>query len=185
MSSRVPFGLVLTACAVASVLLIPTERVFAQSVCPGCPDPCMGFVSESCSTASGCAGKTFCDRGLRVCDTTGYQLPCPACGEGGFAVCSPRGVPGACRPAVPSSTEQCNGCDDNADGVVDNAPGSKVPGSVVELCQGPGICSGSKRQCTQAGWDVCKVPEEICNGLDDDCDQSVDEGDVCLQACTP
>ncbi len=262
---RSPFRVVFLACAAATLVLIPTEGVFAQVVCPGCPDPCAGFVSEQCNVPSGCAGKTVCDRGLRVCDTTGYRVSCSACGAGGFAVCGSRGTPGACQPATPLAAELCNGCDDNAngtvdegvapaqcslpgscggvrrcvngsfgacdyaatssapcpgcgdggtrpcfadgglgacrpaalgpegcnscdddgDGVVDNAAGSQVPGSVVEICQGASVCSGSRRQCTPQGWSTCVAPAEVCNGLDDNCDEKFDEGDVCLQACTP
>ncbi|HVU05292.1 MAG TPA: VWA domain-containing protein [Polyangiaceae bacterium] len=57
-------------------------------------------------------------------------------------VCPPVGAP--------------NGLDDDCDGVVDNASGSGVPGS---------ICPGG-----------CIPSPEICNGCDDDCDGVADNG---------
>ncbi len=265
LTPRTLFHVVFIGCALLALALFP-RRVFAQTHCPNCPDPCAGFVSEPCSRPSGCAGKTVCVKGTTVCDTSGSTVACGACGEGGYARCDFTGALSPCRPVTPLPAEQCNGCDDDAngqtdeniapvactlaggctafrtcaqgafggctltenstapcaqcgdggiracrldggfgacrplvataegcnncdddaDGIVDNAPGSTVAGTLVAVCEGAGACKGSTTQCTPAGWSACKAPSETCNGLDENCDGQIDEAGVCRQLlCTP
>ncbi|MGB2985064.1 MAG: MopE-related protein [Phycisphaerae bacterium] len=78
--------------------------------------------------------------------------------------------PGSCGP------EQCNGLDDDCDGSVDEGN----PGGGVTCATGlPGVCAMGTTECV-SGAIVCKQNNqpaaELCNGLDDDCDGSVDEG---------
>jgi hypothetical protein len=107
-------------------------------------------------------GKGICLRyGIYVCNNTGNGVMCPAT-EG------------------PSSPEQCNGLDDDCDGTVDN-------GLTGDLCPNQnGVCFGSKKICGgTSGWLECsninygqyyESIEVTCDGLDNDCDNSVDEG---------
>ena len=93
-------------------------------------------------------------------------LPVNACG-------------GPCGCAVP--TEKCNGLDDNCDGIIDNASwptgpvGAKCNNGLIGACNRDGILV-----CNAAGTDtVCSAPtvtvqQEVCNGLDDNCDGQID-----------
>jgi hypothetical protein len=74
------------------------------------------------------------------------------------------------------SAEVCNGLDDDCDGTVDD--GNPGGGGTCSTGQ-PGVCAAGTLEC-QSGGLVC-VPNqspsaEVCNGLDDDCDGTVDDG---------
>src|SRR5262249_14297329 len=99
------------------------------------------------------------------------------CGVGACQVtitaCDPMTI---CTPNDPTP-EVCNGLDDDCNGVVDNG----APGSGMMCMTGlPGPCGAGITFC-QGGSLAC-VPNvqptmEVCNGVDDDCDGMVDEGD--------
>ncbi len=80
----------------------------------------------------------------------------------------------------PGNPELCNGIDDNCDGIIDNFAESCYTGPAGTL--GKGICKAGIRTCTNGAWSNCDgevAPQtETCNGIDDNCDGSVDEG-VC------
>lgn len=74
-----------------------------------------------------------------------------------------------------SATETCDGLDNDCDGNADESfaciQGAALGGSCKTSCgiTGTRICSSS---CTVA----CQPPAEVCNGRDDDCDGTVDNG---------
>ena len=93
--------------------------------------------------------------------------------------------PDACVPMP----EICNGLDDNCDGVVDNTMGAClcVPGTQSPCYDGPagtenvGVCHGGVRTCLDSDHvgrcaGQIQPVDETCNGLDDDCDGTVDDG---------
>jgi len=141
----------------------------------GLDNDCDGVVDNGCrctpgSTASCMTGLSgVCGLGQKDClmDGSGY---------------------GSCYQTVFPTTETCgDGLDNDCDGVVDNgctcAPGSSIP-CVSPL---PGICSAGTMACLSDGsgyTGVCVpvttgVPEVCGNGLDDDCDGTIDNGCVC------
>ena len=79
---------------------------------------------------------------------------------------------------VPGSAELCNGVDDNCDGNIDE--GDPEGGVACDTGE-PGACSDGIQHCT-GGALVCEGQTqpgdkaEICNGVDDDCNGSVDDG---------
>lgn len=124
----------------------------------------------------------------------GYDA-CDDCGGDGVDCATPgqschTGMPGVCDlgtynfdlVCVPNSSnmpELCNGVDDNCDGIVDN-------GNFGTVSCGVGACYRTVSAC-QNGIVIdafsC-VPgqpsQEVCNGIDDDCDGVVDNGNVCV-----
>ena len=112
------------------------------------------------------------------------------CGQGICEVTVPacaQGQPGNCVPGTPNpSGETCDGTDDNCDGQVDEGC-SCVSGAVQPCYTGDpatrnvGQCQDGTQTCSVLGvWGACigdvTPTAEICNGLDDDCDPSTNDG---------
>ena len=80
------------------------------------------------------------------------------------------GCGGCCTPG---RSESCNGSDDDCDGRVDEGLSRRCGSDVGE-------CQRGTQTCSRGAWGSCAgevAPRgERCNGLDDDCDGSVDDG---------
>ena len=174
-----------------------------HSHCGTCENACEPF--EVCSNG-GCTlecppGKIACDWACADIDTDimncgGCGIICTA-GLNADPVCESRVCSirchegwsdlygdGACETeCVPTSTsETCNGLDDNCDGAIDEefdcAMGRTVSCTTVCNSLGTGVCG---IDCTIPGPSSCNPPAELCNGIDDDCDDACDNGLACCR----
>ncbi len=133
-----------------------TEGVGSQESCNGIDDDCDGPVDEGFDVGQPCsAGLGAClARGALMCDLRGLTR-CDA------------------EPLSPEA-ERCNGIDDDCDDVVDEEVGGEACTVGVGVCAATGLsyCDGQRVRC-----DVAAGPpgDEICNGVDDDCDGRTDE----------
>jgi hypothetical protein len=92
----------------------------------------------------------------------------------------------------PSATELCNGIDDDCDGSVDeddaddastwytdsDGDGFGDPASGTVSCAQPAGTVADSSDCDDGDMAVSPAATELCNGLDDDCDGTIDESDA-------
>ncbi len=95
-------------------------------------------------------------------------------------------------PAIhPSADELCDDLDNNCDGVPDDEPvdgtrwyadsdgdGFGDPGSSLSACEAPSGYLADATDCDDGDAAVQPGADETCNGIDDDCDGTVDEDDA-------
>gem|GEM_PF-1691990 len=163
---------------------------------PGGNAACMtgqpGVCAQGTTTCSG--GTLVCNAiaspSSEVCD--GLDNDCNGQSDesnpGGGAACS-TGQPGVCSPGtticsggalscsakVSPSSETCDGLDNNCNGQSDE--GNPGGGAACSTGQ-PGVCAQGTTSCS-GGTLTCNAPApsaEVCDGRDNDCDSTVDEG---------
>lgn len=126
--------------------------------CNGVDDDCDGMRDEEC-----CAAGSPC--------TT-------ACGSTGSTVCAPDGAARCVPPA-----EICNDRDDDCDTSIDDGFACRVGASMS--CTTTCGSTGTRACLPGCVLDAtCAPPAEICNGVDDDCDASCDDGFACCAGST-
>ncbi|WP_224243086.1 hypothetical protein [Hyalangium gracile] len=81
----------------------------------------------------------------------------------GTAYCDSEGGIAACK-----ATEVCNGCDDDLDGKVDEAP-NQGSHTLTRACTNACGVAGTQT-CNGNPWGACYVPTEVCNSCDENLD---------------
>ena len=158
--------------------------------CPECPSGqdlnCDGVITTctACTPAAtrpcyngpaGTAGVGLCHAGTQTCNASGS-----------WATCTGEVVP---------TPEVCNNAvDEDCNGVAESWPGSVQcgecqSGTSRSCYEGPpstagvGLCLAGTQGCVNGKWDACqnqrKPSPELCNGLDDNCNGSIDDGATC------
>ncbi|MBK6514124.1 MAG: hypothetical protein IPG04_08385 [Polyangiaceae bacterium] len=119
-----------------------------------------------------------CAEGTAITDGAGGE----GAGEpqGGEASEGGQGQGGGCNQA-----EVCNGADDDCDGDVDE--GCDCDDGETQACysgpagtEGVGECAPGTQTCAGGAWGDCQAEllpgDELCDGLDNDCNDAVDDG---------
>jgi hypothetical protein len=146
-----------TLCTGGALACVPLRNPSAE-VCDGVDNDCDGVIDNG-------------SPGAGLACTTGELGICAS----GVTACDAGGVIG-CRRVREPSAELCDGLDNNCDGQVDEGnPG----GGGVCSTGFPGVCANGVRVC-QSGTLVCNqtatASAEVCDGLDNNCNGQVDEG---------
>ena len=138
----------------------------AGYTCADLPD-----VGKRCLPTSGsCACSAFAGHIAKItsCSVVNSVGSCPGtrtCGDAGLTACA----------GTAAVAELCNGQDDDCDGSTDEGitPTACTAQNANGVCKGEETCTDGKIGCT------AKQPAaETCNGVDDNCDGSTDEGSV-------
>jgi len=146
-------GCAMNACGKSLSCTAPPE------LCNGLDDNCDGDIDEGFNVGGMCSNGAM-----------------GACLRGGVWLCTPTGGRVCDAPVVTPQPELCNNIDDNCNGQIDEGT---LPGVGVACGTALGNCHAGVTQCVN-GKIICSTSSmpvaEVCNGLDDNCDGVIDNG---------
>jgi hypothetical protein len=138
----------------------------AGGAAPNCDDGNL-CTEDSCVPASGCAHQPLDGGGSSSCGIGACLRTVAHCAAG---------TPQACVPGTPAANDAtCDGVDDDCDGTTDEEYTAQPTSCGTGVCAAAGstsCVSGSVQNSCAPG----APSAETCDGLDNDCDGSVDQG---------
>ncbi|AEI63997.1 regulator of chromosome condensation [Corallococcus macrosporus] len=154
-------------------------RPGASEVCDGTDNNCDGAVDEG-------VGSTW----YRDADSDGYGNPgqsTQACSQPGGYVANSTDCNDTTSGARPGGTESCDGVDNNCNGSIDEGVGSiwyrdadgdgnGNASQSTQACSQPSGYVANATDCNDASATIRPGAAEVCDGADNNCNGSIDEG---------
>ncbi len=136
----------------------------SAETCNNIDDDCDGQVDDNLTRTCG-TNVGMCSTGTETCSTGSW---------------------GSCQGNVGPSSETCDGQDDDCDGTIDNGvkstfyldsdgDGHGDPAHSTQACSAPGGYVSSNDDCDDTVASTHPGATEMCNGVDDNCNTSIDE----------
>ena len=151
----------------------------AEEVCNGIDDNCDDQIDEGVKTQY-----------FRDYDTDGHGDPntsTQACSPPAGYVLDNSDCNDYSKPVHPGAAETCNGIDDNCDDQIDegvkntyyrdyDTDGYGNPNNPMEACSTPRGYVSDDTDCNDYSININPGKQESCNGIDDNCNDQIDEG---------
>ena len=154
-----------------------------MSIRPGAAELCDGTIDHDCDSIADLMDGCTCINGSTQACAGGTDTgPCAR----GTQTCA-SGAWGTCVGRVDPGTETCNSSDDDCDGTTDegvrttyyrdaDGDGRGVAGMTMQACSAPSGYVASSDDCNDACATCYPGRAETCDGLNNDCDATTDEG---------